>query len=1330
MLKQLFLVLFILIAATCYGQAPLDFRNYQVTDGLSSNTITSVYQDRMGFMWFGSRNGLNRFDGQRFHTFKHDPKDSTSIGSNSIFSLHEDSQGQLWVGTYQGIYRFDPQYETFQLFPEIPAGEIRYIHGDQQGNSWIVSNLNLYQYDPATGKVTQHHFSGDQTISLHASETGSIWLATSKGIVKRFDEKEQRFIEYPIQALYGKPTSSIKALCALGDTALLVGTMNELLYMDIRASTVVSALTGPNPLNIHVHTIFKENERIYWIGSESGLLRYDAALQTGELISRQPTNPYSLSNNIVSAICKDMEGGIWLGTYFGGVNYFSPHYNRFRKYFPEPGQPSLSGEIVHEITKDRYGNLWIGTEDAGLNRLNPATGEITAFLPASSPGHLTYHNIHGLLADGDELWVGTYEHGIDVLDVRTGKVIRHYRAAFDGKSFTSDFIITLYRRSNGDILVGTWNGLFKYLPVTDTFSPLPFFDGHIQSIHEDGAGTLWVGTYGSGVFYQNTQTGKEGHFQHQINHHGILVNNYVNHVYGDRHGQLWFCTEGGLTRFDPITESFQHYTVADGLPDNQVFRVLEDDTGSYWVSTGKGLCRYDASQDAYERFHIDHGLPTEQFNYNSSFKDTNGTLYFGTLKGLVSFRPRDFSKSQHIPQIYITGLQIDHRTVGLRDPESPLKKAMTYTDALTLPFNSTNISIDAAVISYVIPSMNRYQYKMDGIDKEWVTAQQGHPINYSRLSPGQYTFHLRGANHEGLWGDHERILHITVTPPFWLSGWAYFLYLVVVGGIVAVVLRYYFLALNEKNKRKLEQVNSNKERELYHAKIEFFTNVAHEIRTPLTLIKMPLDKLLATSHRHEDDQEQLTLIERNTNTLISLTNELLDFRKAEANKLNLNLVKANVNELVTEIYQSFIPFAEKRGLDYQLLLPATAITIALDREAVKKILNNLIGNALKYAASTVTVNLLSVKETESLLRIECYNDGPPIPALYHEKIFEPFFRVPNRSKETGTGIGLSLARFLAELHQGNLVLDRQTDPGALFVLSLPTNLEEDIRTLQDFAPVTNEESGDLADDVKRNDQRPSLLIVEDNWDIIHYLQRELAGNYKVLKASHGQEALNLLAQHEVHLIVTDIMMPVMDGITLSKTVKNDLRFSHIPIILLTAQDTLNTKIEGLEVGADAYLSKPFSMQHLVAQIENLLANRRIIKEHFSSSPLGHLRSISTSKADQTFLKSLNEVIDAHMVEEAFDVDKLAALMNMSKPTLYRKIKGLSDLTPNELINLSKLKKAAELLATGDYKVNEVAHQMGYTTPSNFSRDFQKQFGMSPSAFMQNVKPTVNSSDTR
>ena len=1321
MLRYLLPASFIAIATVCYGQSPMDFRNYQVTDGLSSNTITSIYQDRMGFMWFGSRNGLNRFDGQRFRTFKHDFKDSTSIGSNSIFSLYEDAAGQLWVGTYQGIYRFDPQYETFRLFTGIPAGEIRYIQGDRAGSIWVVSNLNLYQYHAGTEKVTQHHFSADQTISLHASETGTIWLATSQGMVKRFDEKEQRFIEYPIQRLYGKHMSSIKALCALGDTALLVGTMNELLYVDLHTQTVENALQDAKPLNIHVHTIFKENSRAYWIGSESGLLRFDGMSRTGELISRQPTNPYSLSNNIVSAICKDMEGGIWLGTYFGGVNYFSPHNNRFRKYFPEPGKPSLSGEIVHEITKDDAGYLWVGTEDAGLNRLNPATGEIKAFLPGPSPEHIAYHNIHGLVANGNELWVGTYEHGLDVLDIRTGKVIRHYKAASDGKSFTSDFIITLYRRKNGDVLVGTWNGLFRYHPAQDIFVPLPFFDGHIQSIHEDDEGTLWVGTYGSGVFYQNTRTGREGHLQHLPNHQGVLANNYVNHVYGDHKGQLWFCTEGGLTRYDRKTAAFQHYTAVDGLPDNQVFRILEDDAGHYWISTGKGLCRYDASENRYERFHIDHGLPTEQFNYNSSFKDTDGTLYFGTLKGLVSFRPQDFGNTEHIPKVYITGLQINHLPVNLREQGSPLKTALTHTDALTLPFKSTNISIEAAALSYVIPSMNRYQYKMEGIDKEWVTAQQGHAIHYSRLPPGRYTFRIRGANYEGLWGNQERVLHLTVNPPFWLSGWAYLLYAVAVIAIVAVVLRYYFLALNEKNKRRIEHLNNNKERELYHAKIEFFTNIAHEIKTPLTLIKMPLDKLLATPPSREEDHEQLSLIERNTNRLIALTNELLDFRKAEANKLNLNLVRANINELLAEIHQSFLPVAEKKNLTYRLLLPETACTIVLDKEAVKKILNNLIGNGIKYAASTVTVKLLPINEGENLLRVECCNDGPAIPEPYQEKIFEPFFRLPNHTKETGTGIGLSLARFLAELHQGQLALDRQTGHGVRFMLSLPTNLEENV-TLEEFTLAQQEESLQTPAEVALpNDRRPSLLIVEDNWDIIHYLQRELAGNYQVLKASHGQEALKLLAEQEVNLVVTDIMMPVMDGITLCRNMKNDLQFSHIPIILLTAKDTLNAKIEGLEVGADAYLSKPFSMQHLVAQIENLLANRRIIKQHFSSSPLGHLRSISTSEADQTFLKSLQEVIDAHITEETFDVDRLAASMNMSKPTLYRKIKGLSDLTPNELINLSRLKKAAELLAQGDYKINEVAHLIGYTTPSNFSRDFQKQFGMSPSAFVRSAK---------
>ncbi|MEO6704337.1 MAG: response regulator, partial [Ginsengibacter sp.] len=541
----------------------------------------------------------------------------------------------------------------------------------------------------------------------------------------------------------------------------------------------------------------------------------------------------------------------------------------------------------------------------------------------------------------------------------------------------------------------------------------------------------------------------------------------------------------------------------------------------------------------------------------------------------------------------------------------------------------------------------------------------------------------------------------------------------IVLSIIITIIRYYHLAVTEKNKRRIESMQINTEREIYNAKINFFTNLAHEIRTPLTLIKMPLDKILVSNIIDKNMNESLQIMKKNTNRLIDLTNQLLDFRKAEANKFSLNFSKTDINELVTEVFSTFRPAADRKNIPYHLELPRITLQAYVDSEAVKKILSNLFNNAIKYADQIVHIKLLPFSSEDSSFHIEIRNDGHVISDQNKEKIFEPFYRIKETEKEAGTGIGLPLARSLAQLHNGDILVKTSEDNQNIFLLSLPIHQETEFNLHrmeeEDGINISSEKLLPEIDSI-----RPVLLLVEDNKEILNYIWQELNIKYNVIPAGNGQEALKILENENVQIVVSDIMMPIMDGIDLCKKIKSDFQHSHIPIILITAKNSLQSKIEGLEVGADAYLEKPFSLDHLQAQVSNLLSNRNIIKEYFARSPLTHLKGIACSKADKEFLENLNDAIYEHITDSELDVDRLSGIMNMSKATLYRKIKGLSDLTPNELINLSRLKKAAELLSNGDYKINEVAYMIGYSLPTNFSRDFQKQFGISPSAFVNQL----------
>lgn len=1322
MKKRLLLILILFyLAYLPYGQ-PYYFRNYQVSDGISSNTITSILQDNRGFMWFGTRNGLNRFDGIQFKIFRNNSKDVNSIGSNSILSLYEDQQQHLWVGTYKGVYLYDAFHENFTLFTQLPQHEIRSINSDPSNNIWFVIGFILYKYNTSSHVVSSYSIAKTQIPVLSIGKNGTVWCGTDSGMIKKYDPLKDKFINSCKLPLTKKEESVfIQTIYPASDSTLLISTFKQSFLLNTKTTVLTNIFRNyPWANNIQVHKIIRESASSYWFGTENGLYILDLKTETVQLIQKQNANPYSLNDNVITDFCLDKEGNTWVGTFFGGVNFYSKQLNQFQKYFPLPGVNSLSGSLVHEICTDRNNNIWIGTEDAGLNKLNQQSGIITHYMPGKGSGYIAYQNIHGLMADNNELWIGTYEHGLDVMDLSTEKVVRHYEKSSKPNSLNSNFIVTIYKTRNGKILIGTWGGLFEFDRQKNNFISLPFFNRQAQAILEDENGTIWVCSYGNGVYFYNPANGIKGSFTFNAKDSNSLPNNYVNNLFEDSKRNIWFCTESGLCRYDFLLKKIVRFTDDFLLGNNQIFRVLEDNSGILWISTSKGLVRMNPTSKETKLFNTDNGLLTEQFNYNSAYKNKEGKLFFGTEKGMISFDPLQFSRSSFIPPVYITSIYVNNQELNVNHYRSLSDNTGHYTAGLTLPYDSSNINIDVAALSFSIPGRNEYSYKMEGVDKDWNYIKNNPKIYYTKLSPGNYTFKVKGSNSDGIWNPDETILTIHITPPFWASIWAYLLYMFVILGIVFTILRYYYIALSEKNQRKIKVLEIEKEREIYNAKIEFFTNVTHEIRTPLTLIKLPVEKLLQTVSSNSNLFENLVMIEKNTNRLIHLTDQLLDFRKAEANHYSLNFVKTDINELLKELYATYHPAAEEKCISFKLELPRVPLLAYVDPEAFRKLLSNLFNNAIKYADHLITIRLMPFSSEDTVFNIEFKNDGYLIPFDLKEKIFEPFYRLKQTEKSAGTGIGLPLSRSLAELHKGVLDLKQPDGHFNTFLLTIPIHQEKEINLgEQETETALIAQSADPEiNEPKKDENKISILLVEDDREIVHFLQKELMTDYNIFKAFNGREALEILLKENINLVISDIMMPIMDGIELCRQMKTDLNYSHIPIILLTAKNTLTAKIEGLETGADAYIEKPFVLKYLQAQITNLLSNRNIVKEYYAHSPLAHIRGIACTTADKGFLESLHQVIEENITERELDVDTLSRMMNMSRGTFYRKIKGLSDLTPNELITLARLKKAAELLANGNYRVNEVSNMVGYSLQSNFARDFHKQFNITPTNYIK------------
>ncbi len=1006
------------------------FRNYQVENGLSNNTVYCNIQDTSGFLWFGTKDGLNRFDGYHFKVFNMND-DTGGLPTNLIGSLLADKNNILWVGCQKGLYTFDRQKERLvkfiDSFPEINDIEI-----DKKGRLWFISGTTLCRYNFATKNVTTFSTSKYfEASSICLSEEGDIWASTPSGFLVHFNEADKTFTSFNIFSHSPKPSSyRIQTIYPAGKGSLFVGTTNQgLKRFDIATTSYTDLLTfNPDKTTIFVHDIRKYADDEYWIATESGIFILNTITQQFINLKKKLLDPYSLSDNAVYSLCKDSEGGMWAGTYFGGINYYSKQYAFFQKYFPDNSSSAISGNVVREICEDGHGNLWIGTEDAGLNKLNPATGAVRQFKPTGESGTIAYTNIHGLLAIGNDLWIGTFENGLDVMDIHTGKIKMHYAAGPGNKELKSNFVVCLQQLKDGEIYAGTSNSLFKFDKQANGFENAADVPANVfvSCLLEDYSKTLWVGTHDKGMYFYNPATKQKGRFTNRPSNKNSLPTNTINAIYEDSKQNLWLSTEGGgLCKLSKDRKKFITYTTKDGLPSNFIFKVLEDDNNNLWVSTSRGLVNFNPINKAVIVYTKGNGLLNDQFNYNSGYKDAEGQLYFGSVKGMVSFKPGNFSKTNITPPVFVTGVQVQNKELDVSSDRNLLHQSILYTSEITQPHNQSSISIDFAALSYISPEMTRYSYTMQGLDKEWTEIKPNRKIYFTNLSPGKYIFKLKAAVN-GNWGKAEKRLVINILPPWWATTWAYLVYATLAIALAYYLLRSYHIITEDK-----------KDKEIYEAKIDFFTNIAHEIRTPLTLIKGPVENLLEQVDEVPVIKEDVVTLERNTNRLIALITQILDFRQTETKGFSIDFAKVNITDLLKEHYLNFSALAKKKKLDYNISLPPTDLYAFADEEALNKIFSNLFNNAVKYAHKKVAVRLMMQENATGNFVIEFENDGPIIPAEMSEKIFEPFYRLKETIKQQGTGIGLALAKSLTELHTGNLYLKDSTNGVNVFVLSLP-----------------------------------------------------------------------------------------------------------------------------------------------------------------------------------------------------------------------------------------------------------------------------------------------------
>lgn len=1300
-----------------------------VEEGLAQNTVYCILQDKQGFMWFGTKDGLCRYDGRHFRTFRHDKEDKNSIGNNFIRSLYQDNEDEIWIGTDAGVYVYYPREDVFRpLTVQTKDGirmekEVNDIKRDKQGVFWFaVDWQGVFSYDPRSRELVFYELNAIVNAwSICIDREDRIWIGTHGGGLNLFNSKEKKFETISLSDQNGiQQRDDIYRIYQDNYNDLLIATGNSgVKKLRLTDNKVESLLPEGDQSSLFVRDIIRRSDHEIWFGTGAGVLVYNTTKGSFYALLHNHQDPYSLSDNAVYSMYQDREGGIWVGTYFGGLNYYPPQHATFDKYYPLNESNSLRSKRIREFQSGRDGSIWIGSEDEGLSLYHPDTDTFENFFPGSGKGAISYNNIHGLMLDGDHLWIGTFSRGIDIMDVRTKRVIKHYNKTNDISSLCDNSVFAIYKDHSNRIWVGTLYGLCYYNPEGDNFTwVIPLGNMFIYDILQTSDGMIWFASLGGGLHRFNPRSKEWTAFTNDPSDDGSLPHNKVISLFEDTRKNLWLTTEGGgIARYNPVEQTFLSLTTKEGLPNDMVYKILEDDNLNLWFTTNKGIACMDPNTYAIRNYTRSDGLLSNQFNYKSGFKDESGRLYFGGLTGFVAFNPSTFTQNKHVPPVCITSFELFNEPMKTGRKDSPLQEAIEYASSIELKHNQSTFSFRFAALSYTAPEKNQYAYMLQGFDKDWMYLPTNQKVSYSNLPSGEYTFLVKASNNDGVWNEEPARLRISIYPPFYKTFWAYLFYVLVAAATIAYSFVSYRNRAHRKNKRRLEIFENKKSKELYDAKIAFFTNIAHEIRTPLTLIKGPLEHILQEPADPKEYKDDLEVIERNTNRLLDLSNQLLDFRKTEKEGFRLNYVTTELVQLISDVCIRFKPTIVQRNLKMEQDIRVETFYADVDQEAVIKIVSNLLSNAIKYAQKSIRLQL---QPDEAFFEICVVNDGKVIAPHLREKIFEPFYQIEDNEANqirSGTGLGLPLARSLAELHQGQLLLQVGGDGFNCFVLRLPVRQQTALSLPKDQV-IPEKKEANLLPSIPGVDLQPSLLVVEDDGEMQTFIVNKLKKTYRVWRAFNGKEALELLDKEKIDIVVTDVMMPVMDGLQLCSEIKSNLHYSHIPVIMLTAKTGLQAKIEGLEVGADAYVEKPFSTEHLLVQISNLLSNRNTVKESFARSPYIKTGSIALTKADEDFLAKVTEVIHKNMADVQFNVDFLADALSMSRSSLHRKIKGISELTPNDFILLVRLKKAAEYLQEGLYRINEVCFVVGFSSSSYFSKCFKKQFGVSPKDFLK------------
>lgn len=1398
--KKVFFLLLLFICTSVFSQNTknaMSFEHLTTEDGLSESYVTDILQDHKGFMWFASTVGLNKYDGYTITTYNFDNKNPHSISHDIVRDLFEDSKGTLWIATQNGgLNKYNRETDSFVSYQNDPSDStsishnfIRRIYEDKNGALWIGTMAGgLNKMNKNTGTFIRYSMDRNDEAALPSNYVydiledtlGRLWVGTIEGL-SLLDRDTGKFYTYKINPSTPKSSTNNRVFSIYQDNqgTIWVGSINGLHKFNEKEELFSSYILDDQIKINFIQDIKEDSFGNLLMGSASinGLLKFDKALKTFTNYKHDPQDKNSIGAGFVSSIYKDRSNILWVATSKGGINIYKPQKtSNFILHKYNTTKNSISTGIITSISESSEGDIWFANDKKNVGKID-VNGKVTHY------SDFKKEEQKSKLSSINDLLIGKNKDVLIATDIgmyklnKSTNIFEHQKLTDDEylhesqiSSINEDKKGVLWLKLGPDVLLKYDKAQNKHSFIRSSSTDSTSLSNvYVNKVYEDPLGTLWIGTEG-GLNKKGRDTDTFTRYQHNPLDSTSISNNFILNLYKDYFGSLWIATYYGLNVLDEKTGTFRQFYKVDGLPENIIYSILEDDHNNLWIATRNYLSKFNRKTETFRTFNKGNGMSINDFRTGEALKSSNGKMYFRGTNGLLEFHPDSIKSNTYIPPIVLTDFKISNKSVVIKKDSLTkkgtflLNKNINVTDTINLSYLDNNFSFEFAALDYVHSKSNQYAYRMKGFNENWIyTNANNRSATYTNLDPGSYVFEVKGSNNDALWNEEGKSIIVVITPPWWKTNWAYFLYLATFLGSLFGFIRWRALKLKRDKKLLIESVKSktkdlanknilldqnniqlreqaSKLKELDKIKASFFANISHEFRTPLTVITGLANKHISKNENDTITQNSKT-IKRNAHRLLQLINQLLDLSKLENSQVTLNILKTDILYFTKKVILLYGSLAKEKRIkvffNEKILsksLPSKKIDLYFDKEKMQKIITNLISNALKFTPNEgeirLSVNTLDSKIKEPQIFIKVFNTGSEIPQNKLPYIFDRFYQVENSNtaEGEGTGIGLALVKELVELHHGTVdVISNST--GTTFTLKFPYNKKLQLKKpksikgnndveIFEVDPIHKEisKNNDFLELDSEDSTKLDLLIVEDNPDLRSYITGLLDEDYNITQAINGVEGLEMAKKSIPDLIISDVMMPKMDGYELCEKLKINETTDHIPIILLTAKASQDNKLEGLQTGADAYLTKPFDEKELRVRIKNLLYNREKLQKKCRKESGLKPNEVKITSVQQKFLQKIKKIVEDNIDNDQFSVEDLGQALFMSRSQVHRKLKAISDQSATQFIRNYRLYRAADLLKQDSGNVTEIAYQVGFSSQTYFSKCFQELFQVSPSEY--------------